>query len=155
MPFLERIGRLSPVIQVRAGALLAILLAVYGGYLSGHQAYLDAEQRRGAQLTQHRQYLAILQRVMRTKAEMLSTPRLDEKNTLPFTPVDFQRAGARLTGWQPTDAGGEMSLETPWQSVPSTFPLLAERGMQVTAFVLMAHNDALRLTLQLVRDDES
>ena len=48
-----------------------------------------------------------------------------------------------------------MSLETPWQSVPSTFPLLAERGMQVTAFVLMAHNDALRFTLQLVRDDES
>ena len=155
MPFLERIRRLSPVIKVRAGALMAILLAVYGGYLAGHQAYLDAKQRRGAQLTQHRQYMAILQRVMRTKAEILSMPRVDEKNTIPFTPVDFQRAGARLTGWQPTDAGGEMSLETPWQSVPSTFPLLAERGIQVTAFGLMPHNDTLRFTLQLVRNDES
>lgn len=155
MPFLERIRRLSPVMKVRAGALLAILLAVYGGFLAGHQAYLDAEQRRGTRLTQHRQYLAILQRVMRTKAEMLSTPRLGEKNTLPFTPADFQRAGAHLTGWKPMDAGGEMSLETPWQSVPATFLLLAERGMQVEAFVLMPHNDALRFTLQLVRNDES
>lgn len=155
MPSLELIRRLSPLIKVKAGACLAILLAVYGGYLAGHQAYRDAEQRRGAQLTQHQQYLFISQRFMRTRAEMLSTPRLDEKNTLPFTPADFQRAGARLTGWQPTDAGGEMSLETPWQSVPSTFPLLAERGMQVKAFVLMTHNDALRFTLQLVRNDES
>lgn len=155
MSSLECIKRLSPVIKVRMGAFLAILLAAYGGYLAGHQAYRDAEQRRSAQLAQHQKYLAILQRVMRTRAEMLSTPVLGEKNTLPFTPADFQRAGAHLTGWQPTDAGGEMSLETPWQSVPSTFPLLTERGMRVTAFVLMAHNDALRFTLQLVRNDES
>ncbi|WP_432699636.1 hypothetical protein ACRUMN_19025 [Kluyvera cryocrescens] len=48
-----------------------------------------------------------------------------------------------------------MSLEGPWQQVPSTFSMLAERDMQVLAFSLSAEKGVLSLTLQLVRNDES
>lgn len=155
MRHLERLWPLSPAAKVGVGALLAMLLAMYGGYRVGHLAYVEARKSHEAWLKQHEQYLARWHRVANLNADVRSTPWLQAQATPPFSPVDLQQAGARLAHWQPTKAGGEISLETSWHAVPDTFSRLAERGVRVVSFTLATHDDALRFTLQLVNDDES
>lgn len=152
---LERLWPLSPTAKVGAGALLLMLVAMYGGYRVEHQAYVEAGKSREAWQKQHEQYLAHWHRVAHLNAGVRATPWLEEQDIPPFSPVGFQQNGARLAHWQPSVAGGEISLDTPWHAVPGTFLRLAERGMRVTGFTLATHDDVLRFTLQLVRDDES
>lgn len=152
---LERLWPLSPTAKVGAGALLLMLLAMYGGYRVEHQAYVEAEKSREVWRKQHEQYLARWHHVAHLNADARSAPWLEEQDIPPFSPVDFQRADARLAHWQPSEVGGEISLDTPWHAVPGTFLRLAERGMRVVGFTLATHDDVLRFTLQLVRDDES
>lgn len=71
----------------------------------------------------------------------------------PFSPVDFQRQDAELVSWKPDERGGELVLETAWGSIPSVFTLLAERGMQVTAFAIKAGARRHLLTLHLEDND--
>ena len=155
MRHLERLWPLSPTAKAGAGALLLMLLAMYGGYRVEHQAYVEAGKSRDAWQKQHEQYLARWHRVAHLNADARSAPWLEEQEKPPFSPVDFQRSDARLAHWQPSEAGGEISLDTPWHAVPGTFLRLAERGMRVVDFTLATHDDVLRFTLQLVRDDES
>ena len=155
MRHLERLWPLSPEMKVGAGAMLAMLLAIYGGYQAGHRAYIETGKRHEAQRKQHEQYLARWHRVAHLSADVRSAPRLEEQVSPPFSLVDFQRAGSRLTHWQPTETGGELSLEAPWHADPETFSRLTECGMRVVGFTLSTHDDALHFTLQLVRDDES
>lgn len=70
-------------------------------------------------------------------------------DTVPFSPLDFQRDGTHLSRWQPAETGGEMVLETQWQQIPSVFLRLAERNMQAAAFSIRPVDGRLRLTLQL------
>lgn len=71
----------------------------------------------------------------------------------PFSPVDFQRQDAELVSWKPDERGGELVLETAWESIPSVFILLAERGIQVTAFAIKAGARRHLLTLHLEDND--
>ncbi|MFP5594541.1 hypothetical protein [Kluyvera sp. 142486] len=155
MRHLERLWPLSLTAKVGAGALLLMLLAMYGGYRVEHQAYVEAGKSRDVWQKQHEQYLARWHRVAHLNADARSAPWLEEQDIPPFSPVDFQRSDARLAHWQPSEAGGEISLDTPWYAVPGIFLRLAERGMRVVGFTLATHDDVLRFTLQLVRDDES
>lgn len=72
-----------------------------------------------------------------------------------FSPLDFQAQDRQLIRWQPAQGGGELVLETRWQPVIETFQLLAERGMLIPAFSLIANEDMLHFTLELERDDDS
>lgn len=72
---------------------------------------------------------------------------------LPFSPLDFHIADARLVSWQPAEKGGVMTLETAWQAVPQVFPALAQRGMAATAFSIRPGEGGLNFTLQLESDD--
>lgn len=70
-----------------------------------------------------------------------------------FSPLDFQGQGRQIVRWQPTTEGGELVLETSWPAGIATFPLLAERGMQVPAFSLLLVENALQLTLRMEREN--
>lgn len=155
MRHLENLWPLSPTAKVGAGALLLMLVAMYGGYRVEHQAYVESVKSREAWRKQHKQYLAHWHRVAHLNADVRATPWLEEPNIPPFSPVSVQQTGARLTHWRPSEVGGEISLDMPWHAVPGTFLQLAERGMRVAGFTLATHDDALRFTLQLVRDNES
>ncbi|WLI77951.1 hypothetical protein Q5705_05185 [Kosakonia sp. H02] len=71
-----------------------------------------------------------------------------------FSPLDFQAQDRQLIRWQPAPGGGELVLETRWQRVVETFPLLAERGMLIPAFSLVASEERLQFTLQLEHDND-
>lgn len=75
----------------------------------------------------------------------------NDENTMPFSALDFQTPLSRLTHWQPSAQGGEMTLKPAWDSVPALFVRLAERGMQVNSFSLRLEDAELMLTLQLER----
>lgn len=145
--------QLSPTTRVIVAALLAMILAIYACFQAASQAYLCAQKSREVRQIQHTAMISGWQQwlSLRNTAEK-SLLSLDK--TMPFSPVSFQQAGARLLSWLPSAKGGEMVLEIAWQQVPSTFAMLAERDMQVVGFALVAENNVLRLTLQLVADDE-
>ena len=146
--------RFSSVTMVRGSACIAILFGIYVSYEVGHQAYSRALKsqisRQAGQIYNTKSW----HRILPIKTVLLGEKTQGDEQMLPFSPVDFQRDGVRLVSWIPSAAGGDMSLETPWLRVPPTFTMLAERGMQVSAFSLNAEKGVLRFTLQLVRDDE-
>ena len=70
-----------------------------------------------------------------------------------FSPLDLQAPDRQLIRWQPALGGGELMLESRWPQVVETFSLLAERGMLIPAFSLVASDGVLHFTLQLEHDD--
>lgn len=150
----ERWPKCSLTTMVRCLACAAILLGIYVGYEIGHQAYSRALKSRMSWLAEQNINLKNWQRMTPIMATELSEKMLSDPLPVIFSPVDFQREGVRLVSWVPSGTGGDMTLETPWQQVPSAFSMLAEREMQVLAFSLSAEKGVLSLTLQLVRNDE-
>lgn len=72
---------------------------------------------------------------------------------LAFSATDFQTGGSSLRRWQPGNNGGELVLETDWETVPVIFALLAARGMAVTAFSIRPEAGALQMVMQLEHID--
>lgn len=66
-----------------------------------------------------------------------------------FSALDFDSGGSKLVSWQPVGAGGELTLEADWQSIPSLFTQLAACGRAVRGFSMLPEQQHLRLTLQL------
>ena len=151
----ERWPRCSLTTMVKSLAGAAILLGLYASFEVGHQAYSRALKSRTSWRAEQNINLNNWQRIMPSLATELSEKMLNDPQPVAFSPVDFQREGVRLVSWVPSGSGGDMSLEGPWQQVPSTFSMLAERDMQVLAFSLSAEKGVLSLTLQLVRNEES
>ncbi|KFC04729.1 PilO family type IV pilus biogenesis protein [Trabulsiella guamensis ATCC 49490] len=117
---------------------VVLLLTIIGGYCL---------PRSGGTLntaTPHRQW-----QTLRALQMQVGQHQKTPSAAVSFSPLDFQRDGTRLLRWQPTETGGEMVLDTQWVDVPSLFPRLAERNMQVVAFSLHPVNGRLQLTLQL------
>ena len=145
--------RLSPTAGVRATALLAMIIGSCAGFQAGYQAFLSAQNSHKTWQTQHTRMMADWQQLMPLR-DSQDASLLASVKSKPFSPVVFQRANARLVSWLPSGAGGEMTLETSWQQVSSTFSMLAERDMRIVNFAFTPENGVLRLTLQLVHDDE-
>lgn len=145
--------QLSLTARVRVSALLVMSIGIYVCFQAGYPAFLSAQKSREIRQIQHTGMMSSWQRLLSLPASTDVSLQPSVK-AIPFSPVSFQRAGARLKGWLPSGKGGEMVLETAWQQVPSTFVMLAERDMRVVNFTLTAENGVLRLTLQLVSDDE-
>jgi len=145
--------RISPVVTVKGCACFAILLGIYASYLVGHQAYHRALKSHIAWRAEQVHSVENWQRIMSLHAEVQHGLLQGEKPVMAFSPAHFQHQGVRLVSWVPSDSGGEMSLEAPWQQVPPLFLMLAERSMQVVDFSLRAEKEALSLTFQLVRHD--
>lgn len=145
--------QLLPTARVIVAALLAMILAIYACFQAASQAYLHTQKSREVRQIQHTAMLSGWQQWLSLRDTAKKSMQSLDK-TMPFSPVSFQRAGTRLLSWLPSAKGGEMVLEIAWQQVPSTFEMLAERDMQVVGFALVAENNVLRLTLQLVADDE-
>lgn len=154
MQFPENRLRLSAKAMVKCGGCIAILLGVYAGYGIGYRAYSRAIESQVSWHAAQAINAKSWRRIMPIMAADRNAKAVGTSPFIAFSPVDFQREGARLMSWVPSDTGGEMSLEIPWQQVPATFSMLAERGMQVIAFTLRAENGVLRFILQLVHNDE-
>ncbi|MFV9137371.1 DNA utilization protein HofO [Enterobacter hormaechei] len=67
----------------------------------------------------------------------------------PFSPLAFQREGARLVYWKPQQRGGELALDAYWGAVPALFSRLALENARVRAFSITPQGKQLRLSLQL------
>lgn len=74
---------------------------------------------------------------------------MSDEQTIPFTPLALQSTQARLIHWIPSAQGGEISLRSTWEAIPSVFSLLADRDMRVNRFSLSAEGEALLFTLQV------
>lgn len=145
--------QLSLTARVRGAALLAMVIGIFVCFQTGYMAFLSVQKSREIRLIQHSTMISGWRRLLSLPAST-DVPLSSSVNAISFSPVSFQRAGVRLKGWLPSGKGGELVLETAWQQVPSTFEMLAERDMQVVSFALVAENGVLRLTLQVVSDDE-
>ena len=71
------------------------------------------------------------------------------KPSQPFSPLAFQREGARLVYWKPQQRGGELALDASWGAVPALFSRLALENARVSAFSITPQGKRLRLSLQL------
>lgn len=76
------------------------------------------------------------------------------QDTVPFSPLNVQTAGAQLVSWQPDARGGELRIESDWASIPALFPLLASSDAAVTAFSIVPQAEKLGISLQLEITDE-
>ena len=143
----------STLAKIRVAALLAILSCVFGGYLLCQQEYRRMQESHAAWRTQRAHVASSWHRLLPSAVTPLG---LSGQNAtpVPFSPVVFQRAGAKLVSWLPSAKGGDMVLDTPWAQVAPVFIMLAERDMRVAAFSLSLENSVLRFSLQLVGDDE-
>lgn len=67
-----------------------------------------------------------------------------------FSAIDFQRNGCRLVSWQPEgEEGGELILESDWETLLHAFARLARQGMTIQRFSVLPEGVRLRFTLQL------
>lgn len=145
--------RISPAGAVKGCACFAILLGIYVSYQVGHQAYHRALKSHVSWRAERAHSVESWRRIMPLQAEVQHGMLQGERPGIAFSPAHFQHQSVRLVSWVPSDSGGEMSLEAPWQQVPPLFLMLAERSMQVVDFSLRAEKEALSLTFQLVRHD--
>lgn len=129
-----------------ASALILVLIA--GAYWLRPE-YIRRENAWESLRQQRVEHQARWQRVVAQQQAIAAAQPNAPGVVIPFSPVDFQRKDAQLVNWSPAGEGGEMVLEIGWEQIPNTFSLLAERGVQVTAFSIKPGAERLLLTLQL------
>lgn len=143
----------SMLSALRIAGIMAVLVGIGLCFYRMTQISLTLEKEKEARQRQHALYVAGWHRLMSLPRQQVGVES-PVPPSVAFSPAAFQRAGARLVSWQPSDKGGELVLDTPWPLVADTFSLLAERDMQVAAFALAGENGTLRFTVRLVHDHE-
>jgi pilus assembly protein HofO len=132
----ERWCDFSPRIRLGVGVLMLGLLMAIGAYCR-REPMVDA-----APVALNAQWRKIMP--LRGDIAVAEIPPVKS-----FSVLDFDTPDSHLVSWQPVGAGGELTLEANWQSIPPLFIQLAERGRAVRGFSIVPEQQRLKMTLQL------